>query len=197
MADLPRQLQEQLKSGKVIPFVGAGVSMSVIGKETGGQLFPSWRELLESAVQRLRDEGHPDHANAVSGLIGLGPNEYLEAARRVRQGLVGENWFKFLRKQLDFSIENVVDGSLDLARAIWELGSALIVTTNNDRVLHWACPRLSDLSTWDIEAPAEQLNALRSGTQRPTISREPSPTHLRALAYANRRCPRWRTTGVR
>jgi len=34
----------------------------------------------------------------------------------------------------------VADGSLELARAVWRLGSRLVVTTNYDKVLQWACP---------------------------------------------------------
>ena len=169
MANLPSHLQEQLKNRNVIPFLGAGISTAVRAKETGEHLFPSWKELLERAVQRLRDEDHPDHANAISGLIGIGPEKYFEAADLARQGLVGGTWFNFLKEQLDFSSDVVADDSLGLARAIWELGNPLVITTNYDRVLHWACPNLSDLSPCDIEAPVEQLDALRNGAQRPTL----------------------------
>ncbi len=169
MANLPGQLKEQLKSHNVIPFVGAGVSMSVKDKQTGGVLFPIWKGLLENAVERLREEDRLPYAEAVSGLIGIGPDEYLEAAKRARQGMTGGNWFRFLKEQLDVPFENVDSASLDLARAIWNLGSSLIVTTNYDRVLHWARPEDVDLRTWDIESPAEQAGALRADPQRPTV----------------------------
>ena len=152
MDNLPRNLQDQLRSHKVIPFVGAGVSMAVRDKETGDVLFPSWKALLEEAVNRLQQENRLDYANIVRGLIGIGPEEYLDAAKRARQGLTGGLWFEFLGKQFDISRENVADDSLDLARVIWELGSSLIITTNYDRVLRWACPRPDDLDIWDIEA---------------------------------------------
>lgn len=54
---IPETLKKRLREGKVIPFVGAGVSMSVREREGGGPLFPSWREMLERAAGRLEAEG--------------------------------------------------------------------------------------------------------------------------------------------
>ena len=56
MDNLPRHLEEQLRQHKVIPFVGAGVSMAASGNETGERLFPSWKELLERAADRLQQD---------------------------------------------------------------------------------------------------------------------------------------------
>jgi hypothetical protein len=42
---IPQTLAEQLRRGRVVPFVGAGVSMAVRGADGKG-LFPSWGELL-------------------------------------------------------------------------------------------------------------------------------------------------------
>ena len=130
--------------------------MSVKDAETGDPLFPSWQQLLERAVERLQEENQAS-AEVVSALVKLGPKEYLEAARRAREGLAGQTWFNFLKVQLDISSDRATDVSLGLARSIWELGSSLIITTNYDRVMHWACPDLTNLSPWDIDAPVEQL----------------------------------------
>jgi len=153
----------------VVPFVGAGVSMAVRDRATGQPFFPSWRELLERAAARLDKEQKAKYGNAVRGLLGLDKaDEYLEAAKRAREGL-GSSWYDFLKEHLNPPRQSIDDESLELARSIWGLGSQLVVTTNYDRVLHWACPQHDDLSYWEIEAPAEQVEALRRQTQRPVV----------------------------
>ena len=47
MDNLPKNLQDNLKTHKVIPFVGAGVSMAVRDEGTGDALFPGWKTLLK------------------------------------------------------------------------------------------------------------------------------------------------------
>src|SRR5712691_10324440 len=166
---IPRTLEERLGSGKIVPFVGAGVSMAVRNKETDSHLFPSWKQLLERAAQRLEEEQKEAESQLVRSLLAIAKPDYLEAARRARDGLGGAVWVEFLKEQLDRPWERVNDGSLSLARAIWKLGSQLLITTNYDRVLHWACSQPNDYRSWDIEAPAEQVGALRTGVQHPTI----------------------------
>lgn len=167
--NIPGILEEALRAHNVIPFVGAGVSMEVRDRETGARLFPSWKKLLTQAAQYLEDQKKAAYANLVRSLLELDrPEEYLEAARRARDGL-GPAWSRFLKEQLDISYDRSGIDSLRLARAIWELGSRLLITTNYDRVLHWACPQRDDLHTWEIEAPAEQVALLRGGLQYPTV----------------------------
>ena len=69
---IPQTLEDRLREGKVIPFVGAGVSMAVINRETGKRLFPSWSELLMRAADRLDEEGDPSFANLVRGFHARG-----------------------------------------------------------------------------------------------------------------------------
>jgi tetratricopeptide (TPR) repeat protein len=170
--NIPHSLAQSLAEGKVIPFVGAGVSMSVLDRKTGRPLFPGWRELLERAAARLegeRDRRKASHASVVRGLLGIGGAEnYLEAARHAREGL-GASWYGFLKTQLDPPRQSADGESLETARAVWGLGSRLVVTTNFDRVLHWACPEREELSYWSIEAAAEQIEALRGPTRRPSV----------------------------
>ena len=163
--DIPQTLSEAARAGRLIPFVGAGVSMAVRGRD-GGRLFPSWAELLKRAAGRLEAEGKPPEADRVTTESDAG--KYLEAARLAREGL-GGNWAPFLQGALGVELAQVEPGSLELAKAVWELGSPLIVTTNYDKVLDWACPRSADLQRWNIEAPAGQVEALRGGLTRPTL----------------------------
>jgi hypothetical protein len=86
--NIPRTLKDNLRAGRVIPFVGAGVSIAVKDRETGEPLFPSWRELLKRAADRLDEEGQSPNANLVRALLDYGgSSEYLRAAEYARQGL--------------------------------------------------------------------------------------------------------------
>ncbi|MDD5411208.1 MAG: SIR2 family protein [Methylobacter sp.] len=162
---IPRQLEESLKHGKVIPFVGAGVSMTVLAK-SGEPLFPSWKALLMASVKQLEEGKKPDDEALVGSLVNKG--RLLDAAKEARQAL-GANWHNFLKCQLDKTSDQAQDASLELARLVWQLGSDLVVTTNYDNVLHWACPRAHDVDKWNIEAAVEQCNLLRDGVKKPTI----------------------------
>ncbi len=164
---IPKMLEDRLRAGKVIPFIGAGVSMAVLGRDNN-PIYPSWKELLLRSAARLDQEVNSSVAGLVRILLEQRPPEYLEAAERARNGL-GAVWYDFLKLQFAISREQVEDESLTLARLMWQLGSRLLITTNYDRVLHWACPNPDDLDTWDIEAPAEQSAALREGLKNPTI----------------------------
>ncbi len=149
--------------------MGAGVSHAVLAKETGRPLFPDWKGLLERAASHLQDENRGPYADTVRGLLGIGHAKYLDAAKHAREGLTGGLWFSFLKDELAIPRERAEDSSLELARALWDIGSRLIVTTNYDKTLQWACPRVNELTLWDIEAPVEQARALQSGVQHPTL----------------------------
>jgi hypothetical protein len=168
---VPTALREALAAGRVIPFVGAGVSMAVmVDKRPGERLFPSWAALLQKAAERLDADGAAGDAMAVRGALTKKQPNYLEAARNARDGL-GAVWFDVLKKAIDPPRGRADNASLSLPRAIWSLGSKILVTTNYDRVLHWTCPEQvrDDLRYWDIEAPAELVQLLRDGLEYPTI----------------------------
>src|SRR6266567_1886708 len=128
MRDLPSTLVEALKARAVIPFAGAGVSRAVTD-DAGEPLFPTWRGLLLAAAEQLRAQCLPTKANRVQAT--LEDNEYLDAAKVARDAL-GTDWFKFLEAQFNPPSERVRPATLELARAIWRLGSPLVVTTNYD-----------------------------------------------------------------
>lgn len=171
---IPAGLRDELASGRVVPFVGSLVSSSVMKQGASGvlstRLLPSWAELLERAAQKLEENGAPGDAKAVRGSIEKRFPNYLEALRNAREGL-GPAWYAFLKEALDPPFSSLVQDSLALARTIWELGSNLVVTTCQDRVLRWACPASGrdDLMEWRIEAPAELAALLRRGVDRPTV----------------------------
>lgn len=165
---IPATLRQRLREGKVIPFVGAGVSMSVRGRD-GGPLFPSWREMLERAAGRLEVEGNNEHAGLVRGFLNIKPPNYLEAAKYAREGLGEAVWLNFLKEQLDKPPETAAPESLELARAVWNLGSKLVITTNFDRVLQWASPQQGGPVSWDINAPAGLASLLQGELPNLTV----------------------------
>src|SRR3954470_1144990 len=118
---IPETLKKRLREGKVIPFVGAGVSMSVRERDGGGPLFPSWREMLEKAALRLEAEGNEGHAGLVRNFLNLKAPDYLQAARYAREGMGEAVWLDFLKEQLDKPPESASPESLELARAVWNL----------------------------------------------------------------------------
>jgi hypothetical protein len=165
MPDLPSTLVDALKARAVVPFAGAGVSRAVTD-EAGQPLFPTWRGLLVAAAEQLRAQCLPTKANRVQAT--LEDNEYLDAARIAREAL-GTDWFKFLEAQFNPPSERVRPATLDLARAIWRLGSPLVVTTNYDKVLHWASPQERDLRHWTV-SDAENLAEIHRGSlEKPAV----------------------------
>lgn len=163
--NIPRRLEEILQQGKVVPFVGAGVSMSVLNL-SGEPLFPSWKALLMAAADQLESDGKSDHVGIIRGQVNT--NRLLAAAEEARLAL-GSNWNSFFKRQFDKTSNEAQEISLELARLVWQLGSELVVTTNYDNVLHWACPRPHDVEKWNIEAAVEQCKLLRDGVNKPII----------------------------
>jgi len=159
MAPLPHGLIEKLHEGKVIPFVGAGVSRAVTDL-SGQPLFPSWPELLARAVERLRADQNHKKANRAAGE--LEDNDYLAAAKTARDGL-GADWFPFLNSQFDLDLTRAREDSLAAAKAVWQLGSQLVITTNYDRVLHFAQPHTR---YWTFNDRAALANPI---TTSPTV----------------------------
>lgn len=163
---LPKRLLDASASRTLIPFAGAGVSMSV--KRTDGKrAFPDWIGLLRKMAARLETEQRPQHTLVTAFVDQPTPNT-MEAARYARDGL-GALWGPFLREEFGPSRDTIADGSLSLARAIWQLGSKLVITTNFDRVLRWASPNSDDVYEWQIEAADGMTEALRRGLSQPTI----------------------------
>jgi len=102
MSALPKSLIEALSSRDVIPFVGAGVSLTV-SDAAGAPFFSSWSELLTRAAERLRGDQNRTRANAVDPLVA--DSDFLPAAEKAR-GALGPHWFKFLTEQLNPSFEH-------------------------------------------------------------------------------------------
>ncbi|MDO8342528.1 MAG: SIR2 family protein [Cellvibrio sp.] len=159
MDSLPENLKAALKANRLLPLVGAGVSMSIT-KKGGKPAFPSWRELLEHAQQALKAETKDNDAELVR--IFLEKNDYKSAAKFAYEGLKGNTWFKFVREELDIDFDAVDGSSLELPKAIWGLSRQLI-TLNYDKALEWTCPNKENVCVIDNNSHAE-LSAFQTGS---------------------------------
>ncbi|WP_437819498.1 SIR2 family protein [Sorangium sp. So ce1078] len=164
----PRSLVEALCGRRLIPFVGAGVAMAVRRASDGSSLFPSWPALLAAAAVRLGEEGRHKDAALVNALLSLDAPRLLEAAAEAKRAL-GPTWNRFLVEQLSPDARDVQPSSLELARLVWGLGSQLVITTNYDAVLRWACPDPANLREWIIETPSGLVELLQGALGRPTV----------------------------
>ncbi|WP_437759539.1 SIR2 family protein [Sorangium sp. So ce1389] len=164
----PRSLVEALRHKHLVPFVGAGVAMAVRRASDGKSLFPSWPALLAAAAVRLTEEGRHNDAALVNAFLSYDTPRLLEAAHEAKRAL-GPIWNRFLVEQLNPDAKDVQPSSLELARLVWGLGSQLVITTNYDAVLRWACPDRLNLREWIIETPSGLVELLRGPLQRPTV----------------------------
>ncbi|MDP2851152.1 MAG: tetratricopeptide repeat protein [Sulfuricurvum sp.] len=166
---MEEELKRLLRENKVIPFVGAGVSMEIKDKN-GNQLFPSWTELLKKFAYNLEKSGHSAEANLINAYFGLSKFDYLEVADKIKKFYPSKQSFNDLLKEIFDKHSSEIDlESLALPKSIWELGQDLIITTNYDKVLHWASNSPSDTAYWDIQSISEQGKALRDGVLKPTV----------------------------
>jgi len=166
---MEKELQKLLLANKVIPFVGAGVSMAVTNKN-GQKIFPSWHKLLISFAEKLKYLDKEDEANGINALLKIQKPDYLYIADFIKKSFPTISHYEdHLADTFDIPFDKIKPSSLDLARSIWDLKQNLIITTNYDKVMQWASPKLHDTKYWDIQAISEQASSLRSDISVPTI----------------------------
>ncbi|WP_408900106.1 SIR2 family protein [Photobacterium piscicola] len=142
---VPETLQEKIRQNKLVPIIGAGVSMSVRNKKSE-PVFPSWKDLLILASDQLVLEGKEDIATAVSSVVAIG--NLLQAATIAQEGLNGALWYDFLKKQFDLDFNELDLESAELHKALWKLSSRHI-TLNYDNCMKWAHQQPSNLLVFD------------------------------------------------
>ncbi|HEX8398934.1 MAG TPA: SIR2 family protein, partial [Pyrinomonadaceae bacterium] len=149
---IPESLETALKNGKVIPFVGSGISRMVQRNDsTGKPLFPSWRGYIEILAEALDNKGKSKAADYIRDCLNTKPPDYLEAMQIAFNQLGETVWDKLLDDHFDFEKKEAVENSLELPRLIWQLGSNLIITTNIDKVLQWSCLHPEEFKLLDIQ----------------------------------------------
>ncbi|MCD2515953.1 SIR2 family protein [Massilia sp. G4R7] len=153
------------KERKLIPVIGAGVSMS-LRRRNGEALFPSWLQLLELAAQRVEAEGQVNLAQALRVMLPIG--RYKEAADFAREGLTGSTWERFFHDVFLISRDEINPESLALPRAIWNLGNR-IVTLNYDKVLRIASNEPENILEIDNSNRVELAKFVRNEDERNSV----------------------------
>ncbi len=128
------ELLKAVGKGRLIPFVGAGVSLGVT--QAAQTKFPNWKQLLDRLEQVLRDRGDEvsiKGANLLRATIDA--DDLLAAANLALKRLRKSAFTRAVIKAVSVQKH---DCSLTLPQAIWGLNPKLVVTTNYDRVLQWA-----------------------------------------------------------
>lgn len=123
------ELKKLIAQGKVIPFVGAGVSMGI--KDThGNSLFPSWTELLKSFIPCIQEKSKQ---NIIEALLADKPINYLEVSDKIKANLTISDFNKHLENTLKVDYNTIDKTTYQLPQSIWNLGSNLVITTNYDK----------------------------------------------------------------
>jgi hypothetical protein len=129
---IPRSLVEAVREHRVVPFVGAGVSVGV-----KRDLFPAWTRLLENIAHYMKEEGiDAKEVARVNGLVMAG--ELVLAAETALRALGPYVFHRFLRE--NYRRQRPPDANLDVVRALWALQPPLVITTNYDSALRWGGP---------------------------------------------------------
>jgi len=165
---LPQSLIDVIKNNTLIPFVGAGISMGIKDINNKDNLiFKNWTNSLLDAVKLLKDEGKNNEATNVESELKIFPVDYLAIASKIHKYL-NSHWNKYLTQTFDKSYENINQDSLNIANEILKINN-LVITTNYDNVLKWACENKNDLIEWDKKALYGQVDSLKQNPSKQTI----------------------------
>lgn len=163
---LPQSLIDVIKNNTLIPFVGAGISMGIKDNQKN-RIFKSWTNSLLDAIEILNYEQKTKEATAIKALLDLPDVDYLETASKIHKYL-NSNWNKYLTKTFDKSSENINQSSLQIPKEILKINN-LVITTNYDNVLKWACENKDDLIEWDKKALYGQVESLKQNPSKQSI----------------------------
>lgn len=160
----PRAALTDVRSSHLVPFVGAGVSRSLLTVE-GFPAFPTWAEFLSTGCERLSSSS----AEACGQAIADG--HYVNAAEIIRSNLSTSGWYRLLRSSFGAHYDSLLPESLGLAQAIWRCSRGLVVTTNYDRSLSWALPDDLNrtLQTLGLEGPIDLATILNADPFHPVL----------------------------
>ena len=165
MDNIPQGLHEAIKSKRLIPIVGAGVSKSIKNKQGEG-VFPSWIELLEKAATELKKQAENNKAQLVESF--LKEPDFQQAAKYAHEGLKGPNWYNFFRSQFSPEFDSLDPSSASLPKAIWRLSNQ-IITLNYDNILQWANKQPAQVSIIDNNSSAELADFQKSNHEKHVV----------------------------
>src|SRR5262245_51453106 len=104
---VPDTLKNGLAAKRLVPFVGSGVSRSVL-KNNGYSAFPTWADLLHQGALALERDQKPEVASAVNANAALLNRPNISATSSpiqlfdmISKNLSGQSWARYLKQQLD------------------------------------------------------------------------------------------------
>ena len=151
------ELERAARKGRLLPFVGAGVSAQVKKKDCPEPLFMTWSELVNAIGRALNGESFTtgealQHKQNFDKFLAL--NQFPQAAAEARKCLSEDVWYDLLEGAFLRYKEDANEKTLEYARRLWTLNSRLVLTTNYDHVMEWAWPysaeKVSHLTVADI-----------------------------------------------
>ncbi|RHW25443.1 SIR2 family protein [Nocardioides immobilis] len=149
---------------QLVPFVGAGISESLINQNTGKPLMPSWRAFLRGCAMDLSVENR----DAVLQLVR--EEELAQAASRVKLAVGTAHWIERLRTTFEVSRSSAQESDVDLLHKIWKVSRGLVVTTNYDETLLWGRRESEPLPTvYGLHAPADLSTLLEANRESPVL----------------------------
>ncbi len=164
--NLPQSLINAIKNNNLIPFVGAGVSMGLKDNQDN-PIFKSWTNSLLDAVEILRAEHKIDKAINIETELKISPIDYLAIVSKIHKYL-NSNWNTYLKQTFDKSFETINQDNLQIPKEILKINN-LVITTNYDDVLKWACENKNDLIEWNKKALYGQVDSLKQPPSKQTI----------------------------
>lgn len=123
--DVPPRLIEAVREQNLVPLVGAGISRQA------ANVFPNWNDLLKEMTDRAVAKKHMTSAERreLKQLIERG--QPLMAAEALRYNLPSDEYQSILEEK--FNPPGIRPA--EVHKALFRLGSSLILTTNYDRLL--------------------------------------------------------------
>jgi hypothetical protein len=160
----PRAALADVRSSHLVPFIGAGVSCSLLDVD-GSPAFPTWSEFLTLGSGRLDFRATRSCEQAIS------EGRYVDAADIIKSNLSVSAWYRLLRHSFGLSYDKLLPESLGLPRAIWKCSRGLVVTTNYDSSLSWALEddRHRSLREFGLEAPIDLSTILQANSIHPVL----------------------------
>lgn len=125
----PRHLRSQVTLGRVVPFIGAGISMGVQFKD--GSRLPGYESLLRQVLGLAKEDGLVDADSEQECERLLGSRDLMHAADRLEYFIGAKNIYRIVREVLN----RVRPKPSQVHEFLNLIGFPMLLTSNYDRLL--------------------------------------------------------------
>ncbi|MDQ7084505.1 MAG: SIR2 family protein, partial [Sulfurovum sp.] len=141
-------------------------SLKLFTNHDGIDIFPDWTGLLHQLAEGL----NANDAQIITNSLKRPQVDYLRIVDDIQEFYPTKTLYaQKLDAIFDITRERIKEESLDLAKAIWGLNQKLIITTNYDKILHWASDNSDNTQRWDIQSVAEQALSISDELKKQTV----------------------------